>query len=85
MTATQIPTPRSAPTDLAAVAELVDYMQALVFAGAIDTAHEQPSLKVWPDHNPAYTAGELEARSGSATATDLIDAINACAAHLARV
>jgi hypothetical protein len=69
----------------AAVADIVGYIQGLVFAGAIDTVFEHPSLNVWPDDNPAYTANELAAQVGERhpTPNDVIAAINALAAHLA--
>lgn len=56
-----------------------------MFEGAIDTVFEAPSLKSWPDDNPAYTADELAAQVGERkpTPNDVIDAINALAAHLA--
>lgn len=70
---------------IAAVADVVDYIQGLVFEGAIDTLFEQPSLKSWPDDNLALTANELAAQVGDRrpTPNDVIDAINALAAHLA--
>lgn len=85
MTSTQIPQQRTDQDSLAELSRLVEFMQELVFQGAIDNDTEQPSAQSWPDDNYPYTAEQLRDNTGlNINGFALADAINAAAAHLAR-